>query len=166
MRRRRQRGSTVEFIPVAMMAILLLVGSLQIALYMSAKYFSELASFRASRIVEEDAGKTGRAQAEAIRCCRLGYPAHLGSTTMQRRSSKADVRVRFHARPFFPFPAEGGSGKLGDLMVNADYPPPLVTGKAPQPKPVPEPDRANDLDRELPARPVPDEASGRAGDNR
>jgi len=121
MRRERERGTLVEIVPVLIVGILLMIGALQMSLYMTGKHGAELAAFRAARAMEMRAGSAlgpVEASSEAQKWCRVGYPFTRSATFAPTGSASAVVSMRM--TPLFP---SSSLQPFTALRVNGQYPP-------------------------------------------
>jgi len=93
-----------------MTGILVILGALQAALFMTGRHATELAAYRSSRVLEEG-GDSGAANEEAERICAIGYPKSHSTPTPMGNT------VRLRMEPFLPLFSSGG------ITVEASHPP-------------------------------------------
>ncbi len=115
----RRRGSALEILPVLLLGIVIMLGALQTALFMSGRHAAELGAYRASRVLEQktsdEAERRRAAGREAESASRIGYPAT--STTVHTSPSHSRVDVRVRMEPLFPLPF------VRESTIRAQHPP-------------------------------------------
>ena len=125
MRMRSQRGSVVEAVPILVLGVLLVLAGLQLSFFMAGRHTAELAAFRASRILDEDAGNRAKAIELADRTCRLGYPDSLSSVHVDVRTPASEVTVHFRLEPLLGLHVLPGARPFGPMTIKARHPRPL-----------------------------------------
>ena len=127
MRRTKQRGSTVEIIPVVFIGIVVAFGAVQVTLFMSGKHAADLAAYRASRVLEQrgrnPAEAMEAARREATTVCSIGYPGSLSSVQVQSNPAQARAQVQLRMEPLLPLPVLSGPTGGSAKKVVAQHPP-------------------------------------------
>lgn len=129
MRRQRQRGSAVEAVPVLLIALLVAVGAVQLSFFMAGRVSSDLAAYRASRMMQEGRRHGKAARHEAEHCCRRLYPEKLSRAKTEVNGTSEKVRVEHEMKPLLPLIAVSDESPFSTMKVQAQYPPKLENAK-------------------------------------
>ena len=116
-------------VPILLIGILVMMGGLQTGLFMMGRHASEVAAFRASRVVEEGGplqpGVFAAARQEADRISRIGYPDSLSAVDVRFDASGSRVTVDVRMEPLFPAAVVPDGRPIGAVTVQGVYPPPM-----------------------------------------
>ena len=120
MRSRSERGSVLEFLPVLMLGLILLLGTIQISLFMLGRHAAELAAR------QFEAGPAGHAQGiqdSRSSCALAGANAHISTTVLSRSGDASGASVRIRLVPLFNYEPLMGKHAFRSMNLEVRSPP-------------------------------------------